>query len=102
MGSLLAPALLPVGLVQNGDAPMTVTLLLVAGDRTTSSHAAVSSSMAVTLGIPGWQARLVDVVTSRAREGAVRLGSQLDPQGAPRDRRFVPLAAAVPSAHVTH
>jgi hypothetical protein len=81
---------------------MTVTLLFVAGDRTTSSHTSVSSSMTVTLGNPGWQARFVDIVTSRVREGAVRLGSQLDPQGAPRDRRLVPLAAAIPSAHVTH
>jgi hypothetical protein len=81
---------------------MTVTLLLVAGDRTSSSRTSVSSSMAVTMGIPGWQARLVDTVASRAREGAVRLGLQLDPTGAPRDCRFVPLAAVVPSAHVTH
>jgi len=80
---------------------MTVTVLLVAADQRDSSHASVSSSIAVFMGVPDWQARLVDAVTSRAREGAVRLGAQLAPQGA-REGRFVPLAAVVPTAHVTH
>jgi len=62
----------------------------------------VSSSIAVETGAPDWQARLVDAVASRAREGAVRLGAQLAPAGASRDHRFVPLAAVVPTAHIAH
>ena len=81
---------------------MTVTVLLVAGDRRASSHASVSSSITVATGSSDWQARLVDAVTSRAREGAVRLGAQLAPEAAPRDHRFIPLAAVVPTAHVAH
>lgn len=81
---------------------MTVTVLLVAADRRDSSLASVSSSIPVMVGVPDWQVRLVDVVTSRAREGAVRLGAELASQGADLDRRFVPLAAVVPAAHVTH
>lgn len=82
---------------------MTVTVLLVAGDPSvSSSHASVSSSIAVPMGTPDWQTRLVDAVTSRAREGAVRLGAQLAPEGAHRDDRFVPLSAVVPTAYVTH
>ena len=98
----MAPRLLSQPPVQNGDIPMTVTVLLVAADRSDSSHASVSSSIAVSLGVPDWQARLVAAVTSRAREGAVRLGAELAPQGADSDRCFVPLAAVVPAAHVTH
>jgi hypothetical protein len=81
---------------------MTVTVLLVAADPSDSSHASVSSSIAVETGAPDWQARLVDEVASRARESAVRLGAQLAPAGASRDHRFVPLAAVVPTAHIPH
>ena len=82
---------------------MTVTVLLVARDRSrSSSRACVSSSISFVMGTPDWQARLVAAVTNRAREGAVRLGAELAPAGAFRDHRFVPLAAVVPSAHVTH
>jgi hypothetical protein len=88
--------------VQNGDTPLTVTVLLVAADPTGSSSASVSSAMTVGIGSPGWQARFVDAVASRARAGAVRLGAQLAPAGASRERRFVPLAAVVPTAHVAH
>jgi hypothetical protein len=90
--------LLQSGFVQNGDSPMTVTVLLVAGDPSASSHASVSSSIAVAMGHPDWQARLAEAVTIRARESAVRLGLELAP-GAPRNDRFVPLAAVVPTAH---
>ncbi len=85
--------------MQNGDSPMTVTVLLVAADPSASSHASVSSSIAVAMGHPDWQARLADAVTTRARESAVRLGLELAPQGASRSHRFVPLAAVVPTAH---
>jgi hypothetical protein len=88
--------------VQNGDTPVTVTVLLLAAGQRDSSRASVSSSIAVPTGVPHWQDWLVDAVTSRAREGAVRLGAQLAPQGALSDHRFVPLAAVVPTAHVTH
>ena len=82
---------------------MTVTVLLFAADQSvSSSHASVSSSIAVSTGVPGWQTRLVDDVTCRAREGAVRLGAQLAPEGAHRDDRFIPLSAVVPTAYVTH
>jgi hypothetical protein len=81
---------------------MTVTVLLLAADPGDAPHASVSTSMAVEMDTPGWQARLVDDVASRAREGAVRLGAQLAPTGAGRDHRFVPLAAVVPTAHVSH
>jgi hypothetical protein len=81
---------------------MTVTVLLVADRRDSSSRASVSSSITFVMGTPDWQARLVDVVASRAREGAVRLGAELAPAGAARDHRFVPLSAVVPSAHATH
>jgi len=98
----MAPGLLSSVLVQNGDTPMMVTVLLIADDRRDSSHASVSSSLVLPMGSPDWQARLVDAVTSRAREGAVRLGAQLAPEGASREHRFVPLAAVVPTARVTH
>ena len=98
----MALRLLPHIPVQNGDTPMTVTVLLVAEGRDdSSSRASVSSSIPIVMGDPRWQDRLVDAVTSRAREGAVRLGAQLAPEGLP-DHRFVPLAAVVPAAHVTH
>jgi len=87
--------------VQNGDTPMTVTVLLVAAGQRDSSHASVSSSIAVPMGVPDWQDWLVDAVTSRAREGAVRLGVQIASPEALSDHRFVPLAAVVPTAHVT-
>ena len=98
----MAPRLLAIPLVQNGDAPMTITVLLIAADQRDSSHASVSSSFVLPMGAPDWQARLVERVTSRAREGAVRLGAQLAPEGASRDRCFVPLAAVVPTAYATH
>jgi hypothetical protein len=89
--------------VQNGDTPMTVTVLLVAEGRDdSSSRASVSSSIPIVMGDPRWQDRLVDAVTSRARESAVRLGVQLAPEGALPDHRFVPLSAVVPAAHVTY
>ena len=99
----VAPGLLFRTLVQNGETPMTVTVLLVAQDRrrSSSSRASVSSSISFVMGAPNWQARLAASVASRAREGAVRLGVELDPAGAHRNRRFVPLAAVIP-AHVTH
>jgi hypothetical protein len=90
-------------LVQNEDTPVTVTVLLVAEGRDDSSaRASVSSSIPIVMGDPRWQDRLVEVVTSRAREGAVRLGAQLAPEGALPDHRFVPLATVVPAAHVQH
>jgi hypothetical protein len=88
--------------VQNEDAPMTVTVLLVAEGRDSSTRASVSSSIPIVMGDPRWQDRLVEVVASRAREGAVRLGAQLAPEGALPDHRFVPLASVVPAAHVEH
>jgi hypothetical protein len=99
----VAPGLLIETLVQNGDTPMTVTVLLVAHDRrrSSSSRASVSSSISFVMGAPDWQARLATSVASRARESALRLGAELGPVGAHRDRRFVPLAAVIP-AHVTH
>jgi hypothetical protein len=81
---------------------MTVTVLLLAGDPSDSSQGSASSAISVPMGIPAWQVRLADSATSRAREGAVCPGAQLAPKGASRDRRFVPLATVVPTAHVTH
>ena len=81
---------------------MTVTVLLLAADRSDSSLVSASPVVAVTMGSPAWQASLADVPTSEVREGAVRLGAHLAPKGASRDDRFVPLAAVVPTAHVTH
>ena len=82
---------------------MTITVLLVAEGRDdSSSRASVSSSIPIVMGDPRWQDRLVDAVTSRAREGAARLGAQLAPEGALRDPRFVPLATVIPAAHATH
>jgi len=81
---------------------MTVTVLLVAADRSDSSHDSESPAITVAMGSRAWQAPLADVPTSGAREGAVRLGAHLAPKGASRDGRFVPLAAVVPTAHVTH
>jgi hypothetical protein len=98
----VAPALLFETHVQNGDTPMTVTVLLLAADRRDSSRASVSSSIAVVMDSPDWRTRLADAVTSRAREGAERLGAQLAPKGASRADRFVPLAAVVPTALDTH
>jgi hypothetical protein len=88
--------------VQNGDIPVTVTVLLLAADRSDSSLVSASPVVAVTKGSPAWQASFVDVPASGAREGAVRPGALLAPKGASRDDRFVPLAAVVPTAHVTH
>jgi hypothetical protein len=81
---------------------MTITVLLIAADQRDSSQASVSSSFVLPMGAPDWQARLGDAVTSRAREGAIRLGAQLAPEGASRDGCFVPLAATVPTAYPTH
>jgi hypothetical protein len=98
----VAPALLGVSPVQNGDIPMTVTFLLLTDDRSDSSHDSASPALTAAMGSPAWQALLAEVPTSGVREGAVRLGAQLAPKGASRDGRFVPLAAVVPTAHVTH
>jgi hypothetical protein len=81
---------------------MTVTVLLVAGGRSVSSHGFASPAITVAMGSPAGQAPLVDIPTSGAREGAVCLGAQLAPKGASRDGRFIPLAAVVPTARVTH
>ena len=81
---------------------MTVTVLLIAADQRDASHASVSSSIVLPMGAPDWQARLVDAVTSRAREGAARLGAQLASERTPADHRFIPLAAVVPTTRVTH
>lgn len=100
----VASTLLFRAVVQNGDIPMTVTVLLVAQDRrrSSSSRACVSSAISFVMGTPDWQARLAASVASRAREGAVRLGAELAPAGAFRSRGFVPLEAVVPTAHDTH
>jgi len=94
--------LLQSALVQNGDSPMTVTVLLIAAGRRDSSQASVSSSIVLPMGTPDWQHRLVTAVTTRAREGAVRLGSELLADQSPPAHRFVPLAAVIPAAHRTH
>jgi hypothetical protein len=88
--------------VQNGDTPVTVTVLLIDGERSDSSLVSHSPSITVVMGSPAWQAPPAIVSASGAREGAVRRGAQLAPKGASRDGRFVPLAAVVPTAYVTH
>ena len=100
----LAPALLFTTPVQNGDTPEVVTVLLLGVDRreSSSSLTSASSSLAVTVGVPQWQARFAVLSTTRAREGAVRVGAVPAPHGARREDRFIPLAAVVPTAHASH
>ena len=101
-GVAMAPALLFTTPVQNGDTPDVVTVLLLGVDRMESSSlASASSSQAVIVDVPQWQARLAVLSTTRAREGAVRIGAVPALHGASRDR-FVPLAAVVPTAHASH
>jgi len=89
--------------VQNGDTPNVVTVLLLGVDRRESSSlASASSSQAVIVDVPQWQARLAVLSTTRAREGAVRVGAVPALHGARREDRFVPLAAVVPTAHASH
>jgi hypothetical protein len=96
----MAPRLLTGSLVQNGETPKAVTVLLLAADRRDTSLA--SASAAIALDSRSRLAPLAGVPTSGAREGAGRPGAQRAPKGASRDDRFVPLAAVVPTAHVTH
>ena len=99
----MAPALLFTTPVQNGDTPEVVTVLLLGVDRRDSSSlASASSSQAVIVGVPQWQARLAVLSTTRAREGAVRVGAVPALHGARREDRFIPLAAVVPTAHASH
>jgi hypothetical protein len=88
--------------VQNGDAPRVTVLLLDADRRGSSSLASGSPSLAVTVDVPEWQARIAVLSTTRAREGDVRVGAISAPHGARREDRFVPLAAVVPTAHASH
>lgn len=97
----MASRLLVGSLVQNGDIPEAITVLLLAADRRDSSLASASAAM-VASGSRSRLAPLAGVPTSGAREGVVRPGAQLAPKGASRDDRFVPLAAVVPTVHVTH
>ena len=99
----MALALLSTTPVQNGDKPNVVTVLLLDVDRRGhSSLASASSSQAVTMGVPQWQARLAVLSTNRAWEGAVHVGAVRALHGARREDRFVPLAAVVPTAHASH
>jgi len=79
-----------------------VTVLLLDVDRRDSSSQASASSLTVTVGVSQWQARFAVLSTTRAREGAVRVGAVPAPHGARREDRFVPLAAVVPTAHASH
>jgi len=88
--------------VQNGDSPSVTVLLHDADRRGSSSLASGSPSLAVIVDVPEWQARIAVLSTTRAREGAVRVGAVPALHGARREDRFVPLAAVVPTAHASH
>ena len=76
---------------------MVVTINLVTDDDTAADQIAVSTSVEIHPGDPRWQARLVDAVTTQAEEGARRLVEQLDVLLPTASKRFLPLAAIVPS-----
>ena len=78
---------------------MVVQINLVTDGDTAAKQIAVSTAVEIHPDHPHWQARLVDAVMLQAEEGARRLVEQLDPF-LPTVKRFLPLAAIVPSIDV--
>ncbi len=76
---------------------MVIQINLVADDDTAEEQIAVSTSVEVHPEDPRWPARLVDAVATQAEEGAQRLVEQLAVLLPQSGKRFLPLAAVVPT-----